>query len=57
MFMYICSTIQDGISPLYVASLSGHTGVVYAVLKIGADPNQVAKVQNLVCLSSPFCSV
>ena len=57
MFMCMCSTIQDGISPLYVASLSGHTGVVYAVLKIGADPNQVAKVQNLVCLSSPFCSV
>lgn len=37
--------IQDGISPLAVASQFGHTEVVDALLNYGADPNQATMVQ------------
>ena len=37
-------TIQDGLSPLYVASEYGHTDVVDILVKEGADVNQAATV-------------
>ena len=40
-------TIQDGLSPLYVASQEGHTDVVDILVKAGADVNQAITV---VCL-------
>ena len=43
----ISSHSQVGISPLYVASEFGHTEVVDALLKNGADPNQAATVMRL----------
>ena len=38
------STLQDGFSPLYVASQKGRTGVVESMMKNGVDPNQSIKV-------------
>ena len=32
--------LQNGVNPMYAASLEGHTDVVDALLKAGADPNQ-----------------
>ena len=37
-------TIQDGLSPLYVASQEGHTDVVDILVKAGADVNQANTV-------------
>ena len=31
--------VQDGTTPLYVASQNGHTNVVDVLLRHGADPN------------------
>ena len=36
--------IQDGISPLYVASQEGHTDVVDLLVRAGADIHQATKV-------------
>ena len=33
-------TVQDGLSPVYVASECGHTDVVDVLVKAGADVNQ-----------------
>ena len=51
MFVITCSrlevnptsyslTVQNGASPLYVASQEGHSGVVDILLKAGADVHQ-----------------
>ena len=37
-------TIQNGASPLYVASQEGHTDVVDILVKAGADVNQANTV-------------
>ena len=39
------STIQNGFSPLYVASQVGRIEVVESMLKSGADPNQIISVR------------
>lgn len=36
--------LQEGYSPLYLASSNGHTDVVETLLDHGADPNQTGKV-------------
>ena len=38
-------TVQDGLSPLYVASCNGHTEVVDVLVKAGADVHQATKVR------------
>jgi len=35
----ILFTVQNGTSPLYMASQKGHSEVVEVLLKSGADPN------------------
>ena len=40
-------TVQNGASPLYIASAYGHTDVVDILVKAGADVNQATTV---VCL-------
>ena len=42
-------TVQDGASPLYVASQEGHTEAVEMLLRSGADPNLAATVWGMVC--------
>ena len=51
---YIYFTVQDGFSPLYVASQNGHTDVVDLLLKAGADIHQMAKV--LPLYMPPTCT-
>ena len=41
----IGSTVQNGHSPLYMASSQGHTEVVDELLKHGADPNMATFVR------------
>ena len=48
------STVQDGCSPLYVASKYGYTEVVDILLKNGADPNLANTVWGVVCSFHPF---
>ena len=43
--LYCQFLLQNGGSPLYVASQEGHTEIVNTLLKNGADPNQATKVQ------------
>ena len=38
--MSLSITIQDGASPVYAASLGGHTDVVDVLAKAGADINK-----------------
>ena len=37
--------LQNGCSPLYIASLNGHVDVVKTLLEAGASINQATKVQ------------
>ena len=50
MYMYsiVSSTVQDGLSPLYVASHEGHSQIVDILLLKGADPNLTCTVCVLV---------
>lgn len=50
----VLSSVQDGRSPLYVASEFGHTEVVDILLKNGACTNLATKVLRLVC-SKRYC--
>ena len=52
--IYIYLTVQDGFSPLYVASQFGHTDVLDLLLKAGADVHQMAKV--LPLYMPPTCT-
>ena len=47
MYSFVSFTVQDGISPLHVASQFGRTEIVEILLK-GADPNLTTKVWRLV---------
>ena len=53
---YTCFTVQDGFSPLYVASQEGHTDVVDLLLKAGADVHQMSKVHVLPLYMPPTCT-
>ena len=37
--MYLFTFLQDGVTPLFMASQDGYTSVVDVLLKHGADPN------------------
>lgn len=50
----VLSSVQDGRSPLYVASEFGHAEVVDILLKNGACTNLATKVLRLVC-SMRYC--
>ena len=47
LVIVVSFTVQGGASPLYVASLGGHTDVVDILVKAGADVNQT---ETVVCL-------
>ena len=49
--------LQDGCSPLYVASCNGHLGVVKTLLKAGANINQVNKVGGHRCIFSTIVNM
>ena len=44
MYTILSSTVQNGFSPLYVASECGHTEIVDLLLGAGADVHQATKV-------------
>ena len=44
LVIVVSFTVQKGRSPLYVASLWGHTDVVDILVKAGADVNQATTV-------------
>ena len=44
VYTILSFTVQDGASPLYVASHNGHTDIVDLLLKTGADVHQTNKV-------------
>ena len=48
LYSTVASTVQDGCSPLYAASLEGHSQTVDILLLKGADPNLTNKVCGLV---------
>lgn len=48
ILMHCLIIVQDGLSPLYVASREGHTEVVDILLKKGADPNLTCTVGGLL---------
>lgn len=50
MHRIVSSTLQDGCSPLYMASAAGHIEVVDELLRSGAPPNPSTTVRNLVYL-------
>ena len=56
--MYICIvlslTVQNGCSPLYVASEYGHTEIVDLLVRAGADVHQVDKVHTEVTFGETF---
>ena len=37
--MYLFTFLQDGVTPLFMASQNGHKSVVDVLLRHGADPN------------------
>ena len=48
VYITVLCIMQDGFSPLYVASGVGHTDVVDTLLKNGADPNFSSTVCTLL---------
>lgn len=48
--LIIVFAIQNGISPLYVASQEGHTDIVDLLLKAGADTHQAEMVLHATCI-------
>lgn len=46
MSAVVSSTLQNGLTPLYVASQEGHTAVVDTLLKSRADPNMACMVRH-----------
>lgn len=50
MYMNTTLSLQDGFSPLYVASEYGHKEIVDILLNNKADPNMATMVGSLVCI-------
>ena len=48
--------LQDGRSPLYMASQQGHLDVVKTLIEAGANINQVDKVSTHTYISKPVIS-
>ena len=48
MTRIVSSTMQHGLSPLYVASQFGHAEAVEILLKSGANPNLAGRVWEVV---------
>ena len=48
IFIIVSFTVQDGCSPLYVASEYGYSQIVDILVSKGADPNLTTKVWGLV---------
>ena len=44
MMAHISTDSQDGVTALFIASEKGHTSVVDALLRNGADPNLARRV-------------
>ena len=46
--------LQDGLSPLYMASQKGHLDIVKTLIEAGANINQAVKVSthNYTCMTS-----
>ena len=58
LIAHLSSTLQDGFTPLYVASDKGHTSIVDALLRNGADPNLAVTVSILVvCCQNYDCTM
>ena len=50
------SALQDGGTPLYMASQEGHVSIVDILLRNGADPNLAETVSmEVVCYRYPSC--
>ena len=47
--------LQDGCSPLYAASGTGHHDIVKTLIEAGADVNQATEVQCVGRLHVAFC--
>ena len=54
VYTILSFTVQNGVSPLFMASQNGHTDIVDLLLKAGADVHQMAKV--LPLYMPPTCT-
>ena len=55
MSHFFSLTLQDGVSPVYVASQEGHTDVVDVLVKAGADVSQITTKVCQWCLKRYYC--
>ena len=56
LIAHLSSTLQDGFTPLYMASGNGHTSIVDVLLRNGVDPNLAVTVSILVvCYQNYDC--
>ena len=55
MFTGLYTPLQNGASPLYIASQEGHSEVVNVLVKNGADINQPMNVGRGLTLVHSFC--
>ena len=55
MYNILSLTVQDGVSPLYVASRNGYTEIVDLLVRAGADVNQADKV-HIVLIALVYCA-
>ena len=55
MYTILSFTVQDGVSPLFVASQKGRTDVVDLLLKAEADVHQTDEVLSLYTCTCRFC--
>ena len=56
LIAHLSSTLQDGSTPLILASQNGHTNIVDVLLGNEADPNLAATVSiHVVCYQNYDC--